>query len=139
MKVSYTTTYGTYTVLADEADRSATCEELSASFAGMVQAEPMFRAASVSLFGRGNVQCTLALVLTMPYTTEALALASIRTLRGILASSLHLKVEQDSEVQYYPNAVCNNYTPRLRGLTVEHRITWTTQDVTSTAPTSNPT
>ena len=139
MKISYTTAHTTYVTLADESDRTATCEVLSPSFTAQVQAEPLFRAATPALFTRGNAQCALAVVVTMPYATRALALASIRTLRGILAASLHLKVEEGTEVQYYPNAVCSGYAPTLRGVTVEHHISWITQDVTSSAPSTDPT
>lgn len=138
MKISYTTGHSSYTPLADESDRSATCEVLSPSFRSLAQVDPLFRAASPAIFGRGNAECSLSVVLTMPYSTRAAALASLRSMRGILASSLHLKVEDGTEVQYYPQAVCTQYTPTLRGLCIEHAITWTTQDVTATAPSADP-
>jgi hypothetical protein len=140
VKISYTTSYGTssYVPLGNESDRTMLVETFAPSFSQQVQTEPLFRAATPANLNRGNTSCGLSLAVSMIYTTHALALASIRSLRGVLASPLHLKVEQDSEDQHYPNAVCTSYTPVLTGRSVLHRMQFTTQDVTDTEPTTSP-
>lgn len=139
MKVSYTTGHSTYTVLGDESDRSALFETFAPSFAQQSQQVPLARSATAALYNRGNVVCTLTIEVSIPYSTPAAALAALRTLRGVLASKLHLKVEHSTETQYYPNAACIAYAPVLRGKTVQHRFTFITQDVTATAPSVDPT
>lgn len=137
MKISYTAATS-YTVLGDESDRTALVELLQPNFSQLVQSSPLARATTPGLWNRGNASCGLTLHITITYSSRANALAAIRTLRGVLKNALHLKVEQDSETQYYPQAVCHSYVPGLRGLSVTHQIQWTTQDVTSSAPGSAP-
>ena len=138
MKISYSANHDTYTALGDEATRTAIVESFAPAFAGQVQVVPLARSASPAIFGRGNTACQLALVVTVDYGTKALALASVSTLRAALDGPLHLKVEQDATVLYFPNANCSSYAPQFRGLAVSHAIQWTTQDVTVTAPTVDP-
>ena len=139
MKVSYTKAYTTYTSLGDEADRTALAILIEPSFQQLVNVEPGFRAASQFVHGNKNAVSTLTLVISSPYASEAAALASVVTMRAILADPLHLKVEEGATVHYYPNAANASYQPKFNGRTVTHIMQFASADVTTTAPTANPT
>lgn len=138
MKVSYATPGATpsYTVLGDEADRSALFEVFAPEFQPLNQVEPLAGGSNTFKAARGNVGVTVSLGVSIPYATRLLALAAILTLRTAFSVKKHLKIEQDSTVHYYPNALCNGYAPTLVGVTVRHQLSFITDDVTTTAPTT---
>jgi hypothetical protein len=65
------------------------------------------------------------------------ALASTRVLPTTFAGlKFHLRVTQDGETQYYPNAVMDGYAFDAEGATVTHRFQFAAELVTATAPTT---
>jgi hypothetical protein len=83
---------------------------------------------------RGNVKGSLDLTFDVPYSSLAAALAAIRTYAALINVQWHLRVVQDTETQYYPNALLTNYQSSVHGTAVLHKMTWITDLVTSTAP-----
>jgi len=138
MKVSYATPAASpsYSVLGDEADRSALFELFGVSFAPLNQVTPLAGGSNTFKTPRGNVNCALQVQVTIPYSTRANALAAISTLRAAFAVKKHLKVEQDATVHYYPNALLTGYQPVLVGVTVRHSFSFTSDDLTTTPPTT---
>lgn len=138
MKISYATPAGSpsYTVLGDEDDRSALFELFAPSFQPLNQVEPLAGGSNTFKEARGNVTVSVQIAVTIPYATQLLALAAIATLRAAFSVKKHLKVEHSSTVHYYPNALLEGYTPQLVGVTIRHNFNFTTDDLTTTAPTT---
>jgi len=135
VKVSYATPGGAYTVLGDEADRSALFELFAPQFSPLNQITPLAGGSNTFKEPRGNVQVTVRLVVSIPYATQVLALAAVNTLRSAFSVKKHLKIEQGATVHYYPNGVLAAYQPTLVGVTVRHDFQFNTDDLTTTAPT----
>lgn len=138
MKISYATPAGSpsYTVLGDESDRSALFENFAPAFAPLNQVEPLAGATNTFKTPRGNATVNLSVSVSIPYSTQANALAAINTLRSAFSVKKHLKVEQGATVHYYPNALLTGYQPILKGVTIQHNFGFTTDDLTTTAPTT---
>jgi hypothetical protein len=138
MKLSYATPAATpsYTVLGDESDRSALFENFSPSFQPLNQVEPLAGGSNTFKTPRGNVAVSVNVTVSIPYASRAAALASIATLRTAFSVKKHLKVEQDATIHYYPNALLTGYQPVLKGITVSHSFGFTSDDVTTSAPTT---
>ena len=138
MKVSYATPAGSpsYTVLGDEFDRSALFEMFAPSFQPLNQVEPLAGGTNTFKAARGNTAVNLQIVVTIPYATQVAALAAILTLRSAFSVKKHLKIEQGATIHYYPNALLTGYTPQLVGVTVHHNFNFTTDELTTSAPTT---
>lgn len=138
MKVSYATPAATpsYTVLGDESDRSALFELFAPAFVPLNQVEPLAGGSNTFKAARGNIGVTVQLVVSIPYSTRALALAAVYTVKTAFAAKQHLKIEQDATIHYYPNALLTGYQPVPKGVTVLHQISFTTDDLTTSAPTT---
>jgi hypothetical protein len=138
MKVSYATPAASpsYSVLGDESDRSALFELFAPSFQPLNQIEPLAGGTNTFKAVRGNVGVSVQLVVTIPYASQLLALESVNTLRSAFSVKKHLKVEHSSTVHYYPNAVLVAYAPTLRGVSVQHQLTFASDDLTTSAPTT---
>jgi hypothetical protein len=138
MKISYATPHASpsYTTLGDENDRSALFELFAPSFQPLNQIAPLAGGANTFKAVRGNVNVSLEISVTIPYDTQLLALAGIATLRAAFTVAKHLKVEHSSTVHYYPHAHLNSYQPVLRGKTIQHNFSFTTHDLTTSAPTT---
>lgn len=135
MKISYKlASGGGYTVLFDEATGASVVSEFTPAFQATLQEENLYKSADRFRAGRGNIACSLPLEWVVTYDTRALAMASVRTIAGLLDTKLHLKVEQDSEVQYYPNTFITSYRPRPSGATMYHSIEFVSDNVTGIAP-----
>ena len=84
---------------------------------------------------RGNVSVSLTLKFETVYGSRADCLASVRAWRAALVGQLvHLKVEQDGEAQYYPNALVEDYNPTVSGQAAVHAFSFTSDDVQTTSP-----
>lgn len=138
MKISYATPAATpsYTTLGDEADRSGLFELFAPSFQPLNQIEPLAGGANTFKVVRGNIGVSLQIVVSIPYATTVLALASLYTLRNDFTVKRHLKVEQGVTIHYYPNAVLTAYAPVVHGVTVQHVFTFATDELTTSAPTT---
>jgi hypothetical protein len=138
MKVSYATPAGSpsYTVLGDEADRTALFELFAPGFQPLNQIEPLAGGTNTFKAIRGNIGVQLQIVVSIPYASTLLALESIYTLRNNFTVKKHLKVEQTTTVHFYPNAVLVAYAPVVRGVTVQHSFTFATDELTKTIPTT---
>ncbi len=135
MEISYKAVGGSsYTSLGSEATRAALVELFAPSFAPLNQIEPLAGGTNSAKFARANTGVDLSAIISIPYSTKADALAAIKTLYDAFAVKSHLKVVEGGTTHYYPNAVLQRYTPTLRGVTVSHNLSWSTDVVTSTAP-----
>ena len=84
---------------------------------------------------RGNVSVSMTLKFETVYGSRADCLASVRAWRAALVGQLvHLKVEQDGEAQYYPNALVEDYNPTVSGQAAVHAFSFTSDDVQTTSP-----
>jgi len=139
MKISYATPASSpsYTTLGDESDRTATIELFAPGFAPLNQIEPLAGGSNTFKKAQGNVAVQVQIVVTIPYATKLLALASISTLfTAFNNAKKHLKVEESSTVHYYPNALLTGYQPVLKGVTVQHTLSFQTDALTTSAPTT---
>lgn len=139
MKISYATPDASpsYTVLGDESDRTATVELFAPAFAPLNQVTPLAGGSNTFKTPRGNPAVNISVAVSIPYASRAAALASINTLFGAFnGNKKHLKVEQDATVHYYPNALLTGYQPVLKGITVLHNLSFTTDALTTSAPTT---
>lgn len=109
-------------------------ELFSPAFQPLTQVEPLAGGANTFKAARGNVTVNLQIVATIPYSSLADALAGIATVRAAFTTKKHLKVEQDATVHYYPNAHLTGYQPVLKGVTIQHSLSFTTDDLTTEAP-----
>lgn len=137
MKVEYSATSSiSWTTLGDEADRSALVELFAPSFAPLNQVTPLAGGTNTFKAPRGNINAGFQLVITIPYATTAAALEAVRTIKDLFATAKkHFRLTQGATVHYYPSALLNNYSPVLRGVTVTHNLSFTSDDLTTTAPT----
>ncbi len=134
MKISYKlASGGSYTVLGDESSRSALLEDFKPAFQPQNQNEPLFRASNTFKAARGNMGASLAMVISVPYSTRAAAKAGARTLKAAFAAQVHLKVEEGADAEYYPNALLAGFVPVFAGVTVRYQLQFLTDDVTTTA------
>ena len=92
--------------------------------------------ASVFTASLGNIRCTLPLhAMNINYGTAAASLAASRTVPlAFLNNKIHLQVIQDSETQYFPNAVFSDVEPDVQGSNVTWNMNCVTQMVTATDP-----
>ena len=148
MKVSYRVpgVSGSYTLIYDETASTGTAAvdgsteaarmpEFKPKFQSEVQKDPLFRSKAQFRAARGNVSVTASLSFSSVYATRQAALASIRMFKvALLDQVLHLKIEQDSEVQYYPNALFSSYEGDPKGVSVVHSFGFESDDLTLTAP-----
>jgi hypothetical protein len=106
-----------------------------------IQREPLATAtgAANSEFRQplGNVRQTIPLVLQVFYPDRGTALAAIATLTlALLTSKNHLLVNEPTGTAatlYYPNAVCTSFDADLTGSSVQYKITFESDLVTTTA------
>ena len=99
------------------------------------QEDQLYGSATMFRKARGNVSVSMTLKFGTVYATRADCLASVRAWRTALVGQLvHLKVEQDGEVQYYPNALVEDYNPTVQGQSAVHTFSFTSDDVTTTPP-----
>ena len=104
---------------------------------------PGFGSGSQSINPEGNALVTLSWKFEASYTATGgisalqVALASTRVMQQTFAGvNVHLQVIQDGETHYYPNGCMDDYEGDAQGAKVMHSFTFTTQAVTSTAPTT---
>lgn len=138
MKLSYAIPAASpsYTVLGDEADRSALFELFAPSFQPLNQVEPLAGGTNTFKTPRGNMGVSLQIVVTIPYATQAAALAGIKTLLDAFLVKNHLKIEHGATVHYYPNALLTGYQPNLKGVTIAHGFNFVSDALTTTVPTT---
>jgi hypothetical protein len=137
MKVSYTfTSVINWVVLFDEAAGDSALAEFPPQFSQVLQRDPKFRGAAEFRQIRDNAFASFPLEFVKSgYASRAAALQSVSDMRALSRVKLHLKIEQDATVTYYPNATANNYSGRLQGQACTHRFDFISDDVTNTAPT----
>lgn len=135
MKVSYreTGSPGSWTVLFDETAVAAgpVLPEFAPTFADQVQQEAVMRAADSVRFPRGNTSVNLPLAFFVTYSTRALALAGVKTMRALKNLKLDFKVEEGTTVHYYRNGVLAQQQSTLMGVTVLHALGFITDDITT--------
>lgn len=136
MKISYRTTAtgSGYVVLLDETQGANILSEFHPKFTSIFSKDAMFGQTSQMRRPQGNITCQLQLNWDQQYASRALALKSVRDMAALRNVSLHLKVEEGSETQYYPNATSDDFDSKLNGVSATHTGTFTTDEVTPTAP-----
>lgn len=135
MKLSYKIPGGSYTVLFDESAGATLLAEFTPGFKSITQQEPLAGSTNQFRTARSNLTVDHPLMFNQEYASRALSLASVRTFAALLNTKVHLKVEQDAEVQYYPNAIAASYQPRLMGVSADHALQFTSDTVTTVDPT----
>lgn len=134
MKISYKVVgQGGYTVLLDDTAGSY-LEEFTPSFKPTVQHDALFGSTSERRLPQGNIKVSLPLDFWTAYASLAACLKSIRDNAALLNVAVHLKVDQDTETQYYPNAVAEDYRPKLQGVSARHTFQFQSDTVTNIAP-----
>ena len=142
MKISYKTIGGSsYTTLVDESTGGVVAD-WTPKGAIAIQRDPLAvpTGASNSTFRQpmGNVTQTLPIVIQVFYLDRGAALAAIQTLTtALLTSKNHLQINEPTgtaTMLYYPNAVCTSLDADLNGSTVQYRLNFETDLVTTTAP-----
>jgi hypothetical protein len=69
------------------------------------------------------------------YASADAAADAHRALRAVLKGvRIHLRITQGTTVNYYPNAILESSGAEPHGLSVDHTMTFLSDDVTSTAP-----
>lgn len=141
MKVSYCIVGESlvYTVLFDETAISSggpVLEAFNPEYHPNPQKEPLAGSQNPFLHPRSSAGWSFTLAYWAEYATRKDALASVRSgdVQVLRSMRNHIKVEQDAEKQYYPNAVCDGYQAELHGCSVLHRFQFTSQDLTDTDP-----
>ena len=141
MKISYKAVGGsTYTTLVDESAGGVVADWKPKGTIS-VQRDPLAvtTGATNSTFRQpmGNVTQTLPLVIQIFYGDRGAALAGIQTLTAaLLTVKNHLQVTEPTGTAttlYYPNAVCTGLDADLNGSTVQYRINFES-DLVTTAP-----
>lgn len=137
MKIeSKPTSSGTWTTITDEAN-GGTCEDFSPTQSQDNLVAPLASDGTVgSQFTKylGNSLEALMFECHNTYASRTLALAAVRTLMDNFKTTVHLRVTEGSEVQYYPNAVLDSMTRRLGGVGVTFTMHFRSQAVQSSLP-----
>jgi hypothetical protein len=144
MKINYKlVSGGGYLPLADDTSLSTVTPpankgqainmDFKPSFKPAVQQDMLFRSQAAFRVNRGNIVLSIPLTVTVEYSTLASALASIRAFAGLLDQVMHLQVIQDTETQYYPNALLQAYDAEPSGASIVHRFLFASDNVTDTA------
>jgi hypothetical protein len=135
MKISYKfVSGGAYLVLFDETAGGAMTPEFAPKFKPLNQATPRYGADAVYRAPLGNTVVTLALMFNVEYSSRQASLASIRTFAALRGQLVHLMVQQDTETQYYPNALVEDYEAKLSGVSADHSFVFNSDAVTGVAP-----
>ena len=96
---------------------------------------PGFGSVSQSITPMGNAIVNLQWKFGITYASLAAATAAVRTMQSLGETTLSLRVVQDSETQYYPYGVVDDYSWEQNGAYVLHSISFVQQLVTQTVPT----
>lgn len=86
----------------------------------------------------GNIAGQISFDVVVAYASFANALAAVRVWANLFetATTVHFRLTEGAEVQYYPNAVIDRVTSKLAtGISVRHAVTFTSDLVTTAAPT----
>jgi hypothetical protein len=142
MKISYQAVGGsTYTTLVDESAGGVVVDwkpKGTVTIQRDALAVPTGSASSQFRQPMGNVTQTLPLVLQVFYADRGAALAAIQVVTAaLLTAKNHLQVSEPTGTAttlYYPNAVCTSLDADLNGSTVQYRLNFETDLVTTTAP-----
>lgn len=135
MKVSYKTLpSGSFTTLFDEGDGTAAATEFAPSFSPSLQQEQLYQQLAQFRNVIGNIAGTLRVRWNLQYATRAAALTSIYTIASLQNSLMHLKVEEGATTLYFPNAAIQSYEPKLSGLSADHSIQFSTDNISNADP-----
>ncbi len=136
MKVSYQlVSGGAYVTLFDDSlGDDSVLEDFPPHFRSLNQHRPMFQSDAEFRSNLGNTVVTFPLKFYQTYDSRAHCLASVRTFAALKDQKMHLKLEQDSEVQYYPNALAEDYSFAFAGFGASHAFNFSSDSVTVTAP-----
>ena len=126
---------GTWETLFDDSQGGGT---LNVSFSDILNLSPGFGAGSVGVLPEGNCSCSVTISqMTVIYATETAASAAKRAMRTALrGQKLHLRVVVGEDSEFYPNGSLKSMSVLQRGQSVDYNLTFQTEDVTDTAPTT---
>lgn len=126
---------GAWTLLADETDPAGALPiEWAVEFKQVNQQAPLCGGLAQFRAARGNVTCEMALTFNSVYGSRALCMAAILTNGQLLNQTIHLRVDQDAHIQYYPDALVERYKPVPMGVAATHSFQFTSDNVTSVEP-----
>jgi hypothetical protein len=124
----------TWTTLFSEVAGDAN-EKFAPAFRDQVYATSAYGAASNTRLAMGNTQVTVPFKWNSLYASADAAADAHRALRAVLKGvRIHLRITQGTTVNYYPNAILESSGAEPHGLSVDHTMTFLSDDVTSTAP-----
>lgn len=125
-----------WVVLFDDTQGSS--GRLRIAFSDTLNISPGFGSASQGVVPEQNCLCTFGLSnFNLVYASEAAAKAGARALRTTLrGASVHLKYESGTDAEYYPNGALRSMEFEQQGVSVDYSMTFETQDVTNTVPTT---
>ncbi len=125
---------GSYSALYSESGGDA-CSKFDPSFRDQVQTSPGYGAANASLIPQSNTVGSVTFAWKSSYATPDAALAAINTLRSTFkGQAVHLEAIQGATTVYFPNATLTSSAHDQSGIQVLHTMTFSCNDITSTAP-----
>ena len=126
---------GSWETLFDDSQGGGT---LNVSFSDILNLSPGFGAGSVGVLPEANCSCSVTISqMTVIYASETAASAEKRAMRTALrGQKLHLKIGVGTDVEFYPNGALKSMSVLQRGQSVDYNLSFQTEDVTATAPTT---
>ena len=108
------------------------------TFNDVLNVSPGFGAGSVGVLPEGNCSCSVSLSqMLVIYATESAAQKSTRVMRQALSGKrLHLQITAGTDTEFYPNGSLKMFEPSQSGQSVTYNLSFQTEDVTATAPTT---
>jgi hypothetical protein len=124
---------GPYKPLFDEA-AGDTLEKVSGSFAGIVQKEPLAGGTAQARFARGNVAGKNQFRWNSVYASADAAQTAVSAINALKMTPVHLQLTEGNTVQYLPNSIAESYEFDRQGQSVQHTLTFESDDLTTIAP-----
>lgn len=136
MKINYRPVGGGgYTTLIDTGNGSAILQDFPPQFAPQVQREQLAQSAAMFRMPRGNIEVTTPLNWNTQYASFAAAVQAVLDVSAALLNvKLHLQIQEGTTTWYLPNAVCSDFKPVPKGVSVDFSATFVSDTATNTAP-----
>ena len=129
---------GDWSVLAD-ASAGAFIKEWKPRASGQVQKQNVAvtpgQIANSQRQPLGNLKETIPLYIDVSYDTNAAAQVAARTNKtAFMGNSVHLRLTEGAETQYYPNGTTDSFESLVAGCNVVYNFTIETDFVTTSEP-----
>ncbi len=124
---------GAYVPLFNEAVGD-TLDKVSGAFTGIVQREPLAGGPAQARFARGNIAGKNQFRWNSVYASPDAAQTAIATINALKLTPVQLQITEGATVQYLPNAIAESYEFDRQGQSVQHTLTFESDDLTAQAP-----